>query len=106
MSGQNESDEYRDEQEDIQEGKTLGKNSQSNTFKIVVWFVVSTTLLVIYWIQTGGGFKVQHAVWLAAIFFGCGALYFNLVKGVMFNILLCLVGSSAGMVFSNAKIGI
>jgi len=101
-----EGEEYVEESILLNKGTSNRKlNYKNNTVQIAIWFIISTALLVVYFIQTGG-FKAQHGIWMAVILFGCAALYLNVATGSMFTILLFMVGSSAGMVLANAKLGI
>lgn len=86
-------------------GETVEGAGPSRRVKTALYVVISLALLVVYSLQVNK-FTTQAGVWIVIIFLGGGLLWLDIGGEFMITILLFLIGSSAGMVISNANIKI
>ena len=77
----------------------------SRRVKTIIYVLISLALLVVYCLQVNK-FTTQAGVWIGVILLGGGLLWFEQGGEFLLTILLFLIGSSAGMVISNANIKI
>ncbi len=75
------------------------------TPRTILFFILSTALLIIYGIQKGK-IETQIVTWIIFLLIFSCVSYFGPRKGFINTFLLLLIGVSGGMVISNATISV